>query len=119
MLEIPSIPGDDTLAVENGFSFITYPNLNNGEVIFLEYELNSVNQNLGEGELPITAATPVLSCFYHEISDTNLIHHKVPDSTAGNFNGHIEPGEVGECHILIENSGLRKSRNTIRAIFLK
>ncbi|MEA2104899.1 MAG: C25 family cysteine peptidase [Candidatus Cloacimonadota bacterium] len=94
-IEIGEVPANTSLIIENAFLFSVSSEMQNGETIFLDYEITGEDQYFKQGSLPVLGATPVLSYFYNEYENEN----------------NPEPGESAEIHLLMENSGFAESQN--------
>ncbi|HEX37457.1 MAG TPA: T9SS type A sorting domain-containing protein [Candidatus Cloacimonetes bacterium] len=84
------------------FSFTTSPELENGEILTIDYTITDDSDGIWQGVLPVTGAVPALEYVYHQVSD----------STGGNSNGIPEPGENINVQLIVNNFGFVESYAT-------
>jgi len=87
---------------ENVFSFYVSPEVENGEVIPIQYSITDNADGLLEGTIPVTGSTPIFEYIYHQVFD----------STGGNGNNIPEPGEQIDIELIVKNTGLSESSDT-------
>ncbi len=87
---------------ENVFSFYVSPEVENGEVLPIQYSITDNADGLWEGTISVTGASPIFEYIYHQVFD----------STNGNGNNIPEPGEQIDIRLIVKNTGLSQSFDT-------
>ena len=89
--------------IDDSFSFEVSADAENGEVIPIHYSIIDNADGFWEGTISITGAIPEFEYIYHEVWD----------SLSGNGNGLPEYNEIVHPHLIVKNTGLVPSLNTI------
>jgi len=97
---VPLIEPGESVMMADAFSFGVDSNVVNGEVIYLDCEMTDEEGRQWQDRLSVTGATPVLS----------FVSYTVSDSTAGDGDGVVEPGETVHIQLLAQNAGLDSAR---------
>jgi len=92
---------DDSIFVESAFTFQADTGLVNGDVRYLTLEISDNLLNTWTDLTVVTAATPDISYFSHQLSD----------SLFGDGDGFAEPGETVNIELTIQNTGLDTAQN--------
>ncbi|MDP8226776.1 MAG: C25 family cysteine peptidase, partial [Candidatus Celaenobacter polaris] len=91
------------LFVDDVFSFFADSTLASGTVIPINYIITDSSGSSWDGSLSVTGALPKIEYIYYEVWD----------SLSGNGNGIPEQRELVHPHLIVKNTGLVPSLNTI------
>nr|MBC8382838.1 T9SS type A sorting domain-containing protein [Candidatus Cloacimonadota bacterium] len=91
------------LFVDDVFLFFADSSLASGTVIPIDYIITDSSGSAWDGILSVTGALPKIEYIYHEVWD----------SLNGNGNGLPESNEIVHPHLIVKNTGLVPSLNTI------
>ena len=90
-----NIPAGDSSSGPGEYSFTVSKNATNKHALVFDFQISDSFNNTWPTSISMLVATPVLSYYNHEITDT-----------AGNNNGVAEPGETIGLNLNIKNKGL-------------
>jgi len=105
---VPVISGLDSVFIEGAFSFIVDSNLENGDAVPLQFEIQDEAGHTWQDEIFVIVGTPLLS----------VVDFHIDDSVSGDGDGFADPGETVQIDLSLFNSGLATAQLEIPEFLL-